>query len=223
MVTRFGLIPRRSGTDTESFQRHWRGEHARLAVELPGIARYWQNHATPPGGGPLPWPGFDACAELDAADAAAFDAMRAAPQFAAVAADEEKLLDWSDAAFVLARRSLAIGEAALDGVRLLTFMSLAPLRSRDELAGALESDRTADGVVGREVFLAIEGRQAGQRCSLFDAIEALWFERLEDAGAYLRSEQLAKHRRELSALVAGTERLLATVNLVIPGSRPIVW
>ncbi|MGH2882625.1 MAG: EthD domain-containing protein, partial [Solirubrobacteraceae bacterium] len=68
------MAPRAEGLTFEAAQEHWRTAHGDVASGIPGLRGYVQNHAVLRDGLPLlPYPGFDACSELEFAD---FDAMR---------------------------------------------------------------------------------------------------------------------------------------------------
>jgi hypothetical protein len=208
-ITRFGLLPRRPGTSVAAFQEHWRTTHARLAVDMPGIARYWQNHrvadSTPP------WPGFDACSEIDAADVPTHLAMRTSEAYRErICFDEPLLLDIARGYAVWTRRTLRFGRDR-DAVRLLTFIRLAPLQRRAELECVLGESECPDGATGREVFVALDGHDAEQLISAYDAVETLWFPSIAAAEAHLRSPSAEGRRWALAGVAAGTERLLATV------------
>jgi uncharacterized protein (TIGR02118 family) len=215
MVTRFSLVPRKKGLTVAEFQTYWREHHGVLAARLPGVVRYWQNHAISRSHVGLPWPGFDLCAELDAADVAAYDAMFSTPLYRGeIRVDEGNLIDRSGFGVVLCERVATTGEMPLGGVRLLTFMRCAPLWDAGALAHALcAQDRGV--AVGREVFCSLQAPQAGQRASVFDAIEALWFDRQADAESYLRSAEMPARRRAVAGIVQGTERLVARVHRVV--------
>jgi len=45
VITRFGLAPRLPGLTVARFQTHWRERHGPIIGALPGLRRYWQNHA----------------------------------------------------------------------------------------------------------------------------------------------------------------------------------
>jgi hypothetical protein len=200
----------------EEFQNHWRTVHAEAAVGMPGILRYWQNHRVLSDDAPLlPWPGFDACSEIDATDLPAHIAMRVSPAYLGpIAADEPRLLDTARSAAVLTRRALSTGEVG-DGVRLLTFMRQAPLFELPRLGELLIDAERGDGALGREVFVALRGRDATATVSAFDAVEALWFADPAAAVRYLGSPAAERDRWQLSGIVLGTERLLVHVNRVV--------
>lgn len=214
-VTRFGILPRRPGLSLEEFQLHWRTIHAEAAIGMPGVLRYWQNHRLPPPDGPeLPWPGFDACSEIDAESVWDHLGMRFSPAYRGpVSADEPKLLDLARGAAVWTRRTLSEGRVG-EGVRLLTFMREHPAGEPDALAAELARGRAPEAS-GREAFVALRGREAAQIVSAFDAVEALWFEDADAAGAYLRSAAAERDRTALAGIALGTERVLANVNPVV--------
>src|SRR5579884_1157512 len=105
-ITRVGMAPRADGLTVEAAQEHWRTAHGDVASGIPGLRSYVQNHAILRDGLPLlPYPGFDACSELQFDS---FDAMRAG--FAskhyqsAVRADESNLIDKTRFMMALTRR-----------------------------------------------------------------------------------------------------------------------
>jgi conserved hypothetical protein len=204
VITRFGLAPRLPGLSIPAFQHHWREIHGPIIGVLPGIRRYWQNHAIPEA---LPWPGFDACSEFDAEDMAAFDAMFSTEHYLTEGqADERRFVDRSRGGAVFARR---IGEAVplLDGhVRMLSFLRGDP----SVLAEALAQPERGGAAAAREAFARIP-----EVPGVFDAVEVLWFADPAAALAHLSSEAGERDRRELAGLVFGTERVLARVHVVV--------
>jgi hypothetical protein len=217
-VTRFGLLPRIAGMTLEVFQEHWRTTHAELALELmPDMDRYWQNHriVDGPPATLLPWPGFDACSEIDSASVTTHLAMRTSAAFFAQAAREDpKILDESRAGAVWVRRISSEGDVG-SGVRLLTFMRRAPLHDQAELAAALTTSPAAGSGRGREVFVAMTGSTAAQVCSVYDAVEGLWFADPGEASDYLTSSAAERDATHLAAVVRGCERLLARVEVMV--------
>ncbi len=209
MITRFGLAPRRQGWTVEQFQRHWRERHGPIIGRLPGLLRYWQNHAvTAP---VLPWPGFDACSQLDAPDPVAFDAAFAHPTYLTEGrADEERFVDRSIGGHLLTECVLADGRTDPVGVRLLTFLRAAPRCGPADVAAVLAAHGRGGAAVGREAFVRISGTSG----DAFDAVESLWFDGVDAATAHLCSAAAERDRRALAGVVRGTERLLAAVHVV---------
>lgn len=204
MITRFGLAPRRHGLTVAEFQEHWRERHGPIIGALPGLRRYWQNHAV---ASPLPWPGFDACSEIDAPDRDALDAVFADERYLTEGrADEERFVDRSAGGQVLTERVLTTGRTG--AVRLLTFLRCAPERELGELSGRLRDPSRAEGALGREVFVRVAPS------SVVDAVETAWFATVDAATAHLGAAAAERDRRALAGIVTGTERLLARVHVV---------
>lgn len=206
MITRFGLAPRLAPLSVPAFQDHWRDRHGAVIGVLPGLRRYWQNHAL---ASTLPWPGFDACSEMDADDVAAFDAAFEHPHYLdAGRADERRFVDRSGGGAVLTERVAgAVSEPA--GVRLLTLMRSAPGVATADLAAVLAGPGRGGAATAVEAFVRLP-----ELPGIVDAVEALWFGSADDALAHLGSEAAEADRRALSGRVAATERVLAAVHVV---------
>jgi uncharacterized protein (TIGR02118 family) len=219
MITRFGLAPRKSGLTIPEFQTHWRTAHAAVVKGMAGLKRYWQNHAVLRADGEplLPWTGFDACAQIDTDSLADLDRAFASPHYlTTVKEDEYRFVDGPRGGYVLCERAVAEGNIDVGGVRLLTFMRLTPLGSAAALSEALRGLGTAPGARGRELFLAgTGGALGGQRFSLFDAVDILWFDDPARAERHVTSADARQRRDSVAHLVRGTERLIAKVNPVI--------
>ena len=217
MITRFGFAPRRPGLGIEEFQSHWAGRHGDLAGALAGLQRYWQNHAVLAKGEPLlPWPGFDACSELDFPSVQAMNAAFAAEHYqVAVRADEAFLVDKPNGGMVVARRVGVSWRNPGEGVRLLTFLRLAPGRAKADLAAALKAMKPAPGALDREMFLALDPAEAEGFASAYDAVDIQWFATAEAAAAFAVGGEARLQRAHLGALVRGTERLIARVRVIV--------
>jgi hypothetical protein len=217
MLSRFGCAPRKPDLTITQFQEHWRTSHAKVVSGLVGLKRYWQNHAVLRDGETiLPWPGFDACAQIDAETMVDMDRAFLSEHYqVTVREDERRFINHTGFGMTLCERVLADGRLDGSGVRLLTFMRLAPLRTPAALAEALRADKRSGVAKGREVFLALTGAAAGQRTSLFDAVESLWFDSEAEAERQVRSTEEREHRTRLADTVRGCERLIARVVVVI--------
>ncbi|ODT94830.1 MAG: hypothetical protein ABS81_32130 [Pseudonocardia sp. SCN 72-86] len=214
MITRFGLAPRKAGFTVAQFQDHWRDRHGAVIGVLPGLRRYWQNHALP---APLPWPGFDACSEMDAADVAAFDAaFEHSHYLVAGRADERRFVDRGGGGAVLTERVAGRSPAAPHGVRLVTLMRAAPGVAPADLAAVLTTPGRGGAATAVEAFVRLP-----ELPGIVDAVEALWFPAADAALAHLGSEAAEADRRALSGRVAATERVLAAVH-VVPLGQPRV-
>jgi uncharacterized protein (TIGR02118 family) len=216
MIVRFSGAPRAAGSSCAEFQAHWRGEHGGLAGQIDGVQGYVQNHAILREGRPLlPWPGFDALAEIEFASLEAMDRGFGSEFYReAVMADERAMVDKTRFSLLLAaRRVLVDGEPADDGVKLLSFFPLAAGADRDELAEALAGPyRDAlDGVplVRHEQLLELPGAHAGREPPFCAAADLLWFGNAGAALAFVNSAAGDRARYVLAGLVAGVERLIA--------------
>jgi len=217
MLSRFGCAPRKPDLTITQFQEHWRTSHAKVVSGLVGLKRYWQNHAVLRDGETiLPWPGFDACAQIDAETMVDMDRAFLSEHYQVkVREDERRFINHTGFGMTLCERVLADGRLDGSGVRLLTFMRLAPMRAPAALSEALLGDKRAGVARGREVFLALTGAASGQRTSLFDAVESLWFDSEAEAERQVRAVEEREHRLRLADSVRGCERLIARVNVVI--------
>lgn len=217
MITRFGFAPRRPGLPIKEFQSHWGGRHGDLAGALAGLRRYWQNHAVlARGESLLPWPGFDACSDLDFPSVREMNAAFAAEHYQiAVRADEAILVDKPNGGMVVARRVGEPWKSPGAGVRLLTFLRLAPGRPKTELGTALMAMQPASSALGRELFLALDPDEAENFTSQYDAIDIQWFATARAAGAFAVSEEARLRRVQLGALVRGTDQMIARVRVIV--------
>ena len=222
MITRVGMAPRAAGLTCESFQEHWRSEHAGLAGEIPGLRGYVQNHAVLVDGLPLfPYPGFDACSELEFDDLAAMDEGFASEHYRhAVTADEHSLIDKSRFAMILAeRRVLAAGEPGPNAVKLLTFVPVDPrstFAALDEtLAGPYRAIVADAQPLRHEQLLEIQGAHEGRIPAPCAAVDVIWFANVDDALDFVRGEVGHRAGYALAGAAFGLERILArTVRVV---------
>lgn len=81
------LLRKKDGISSDDFRRHWRDVHGPIAMRMPGLKHYVQNHAA---GDDPPYDGiaelwFDSPADMQAAftSEAAAEAARDAPNFLA--------------------------------------------------------------------------------------------------------------------------------------------
>src|SRR5262249_39782939 len=157
----------------DQFQEHWRTSHAAAVRGMDGLARYWQNHAVLRDGEPLlPWPGFDACAQIDVDSLPGMDRAFSASHYQTVVReDERRFIAGTQGGYMLSERVQAQGEVSSGtGVRLLTFMRLSPMASATALSDALQQGSMPSQATGREIYMAFAGGTlGGQRFSLFDA------------------------------------------------------
>jgi uncharacterized protein (TIGR02118 family) len=216
MITRVGMAPRAAGLTYTSFQEHWRSEHAGLAGALPGLRGYVQNHAVLDDGRPrLPYPGFDACSEIEFDSLAAMDEAFASEYYrGAVTADEHALIDKTRFALLLAeRRVLAPGEVDAEAVKLLTFMPVDPRSDREALArllaGTYREIVAEAGPLRHEQLLEIPGAHEGRLPAVCGAVDILWFASPDLALGFVRGEVGHRAGYALAGTAFGLERVLA--------------
>jgi uncharacterized protein (TIGR02118 family) len=85
------LITFRPELDPEEVRRAWRTSHGALALKVPGIRRYVQNHwvATPPGAERT----YDGSVDCWFDDRESFEAALASPEWATLLEDDVRLFD----------------------------------------------------------------------------------------------------------------------------------
>lgn len=218
MIVRVTAAPRAAGLSYEQFQEHWRGEHGRLAGQIPGVRAYVQNHAVLSDGRPLlPYIGFDAFAEIS------FDSVRAmddgfASDFyrSSVVSDEGAMIDKRHFYLILAsRRALDDRTPQESAVKLITFLPLEPRAEPEALHETLAGDyaRALEGapILHHEQLLRLPEAETGQRLPppYCEAVDLLWFDDVATAQSFITSDHADRARRALSGLAFGAERLIA--------------
>ena len=221
MITRIGVAPRKPGIETRAFQAHWAGSHGDLVLSLPGLRRYWQNHPVVDEHGEtsLPWPGFDACSDLDFDDLAAMDAAFSSPLYTeAVKTDEGEFVDKALGGLFFGKRRVLDGVVdTASGVRFMRFMRSAHVADPGLLEAKLAGLPSVSQAGARELLIAIAPENAGGHRSIFDAVEALWFADAEAAHAYCRSSEYRERAAATAGIIRGTEHLIARVRAIIDG------
>lgn len=218
MITRLGVAPRKPDMDTRSFQAHWAGPHGDVVTSLPKLRRYWQNHAVldDRGEATLPWPGFDACSDLEFDDLASMDAAFASPAYAgAVKADEGDFVEKRLGGLILGHRHGPTEPPEGAGVRLMTFLRCAPGVARAEFEAAVLDMPTPSPTIVREHLLALPPGDTGGRASIFDAVDMLWMEDAATAQSYVTSTEARQRAHPSSALFRGASYLLAKVRVIV--------
>lgn len=216
MIVRVGNAPRAAGLSCQEFQEHWRGEHGGLAGQIEGVRGYVQNHAVLADGRTLlPWPGFDACAEITFDSVEAMDGGFNSEYYrTAVVADEQVMIDKTRFSLLLAeRRVLFDGDPPADGVKLLTVICAAPATDpatlRAQLADGYREAVSGAPILRHEQLLEAPGAHAGRQAAFCAAIDLLWFERADTALQFVGGPAWDRARLSLAGLVVGTERLIA--------------
>jgi uncharacterized protein (TIGR02118 family) len=215
-LVRVGMAPRAAGLSMAQAQEHWRTTHGDVALSIPGLRAYVQNHQVLEGDRPLlPYPGFDVCAETEFDDVEAMGAGFASEHYqVAVRADEAKLIDGSR--FMLAitrRRVLDDGAPPDDGVKLITLLRAHPGSSAAELDGVLAGPYAhavrAARPLRHEQLITIAEAHVGERPACCDAIDELWFADAQAALEALRGALSGEPGWILAGRAFGSERLIA--------------
>jgi uncharacterized protein (TIGR02118 family) len=215
MVTRIGLAARRSGLSIAAFQAHWHDRHGPLVAKFRNVRRVWQHHALLCAGSPLlPWPGFDACSEMEFDDLAAVRQALSEEHYPReLREDSGHLIDASKSATMLVQRVCVAGSVDLRHIRLLTFLRRAHGRTQAELNAALRRLPLASGAHARELYLPLD--EPEQMPNGFDAVEAQWFGASDDAESYVVSPEAGEHRFATAHLARGVERVIARVRVIL--------
>jgi len=233
MLTRIGAAARRSDLTIQEFQSHWKTYHGPTAGDIAHLQRYVQHHAVLVDGRTLlPYPGFDACSELDFASLEAMDeGFRLAAESGDLKADEDRFVDKTRFSWVLGesetRTATVDGPARASGdpVTLVTWWRTHPASTKqrllDVLTGewedGLDSDPTVP-VVERRLVVARDDWHEGRTAPTADVVEIITFDGLDVALSFLAGHA---HRQApvLAGVAFGVERHLARpVEVVSPPS-----
>ncbi len=213
MITRFWAGVAATGVSRADFQRHWREVHASYGARLPGLRAYRQNHvvAAP---GRAAAPPFDGCSELSWDDVAAMREAFASSQIAEADEDERRFADPDRYAVFVGERVAARGRTDDAPLRILTFLRTGRGNDPHRLAEVLHDGPSgvvgANGVIGHEVFVAVGA--AGEPLDA-DVVASAWFERHEDAEAYLDLD--VEVARSLAGHAFGREVALVAPHRVV--------
>ena len=215
-ITRVGLAPRAAGLTLAAAQSHWRTEHRDLALGLPGLRGYVQNHAILRDGVPLlPYPGFDVCAETEFDSVESMRTAFASEHYqSTVRGDEAHLIDGDRFMLALTRRRvLADGEPPDGAVKLMTFLRAHPMSDPRALVDVLAGPyaEAANEVSPRRHELLITEARAheGEQAPCCDVVDVLWFAQPDDALRAVLGPLSERAGWLLGGLAFGTERLIA--------------
>ena len=223
-AVRLAMAPRKAGFTPAEAQRHWREAHADTAALIPGLRRYVQHHAVLIDGQPvLPYPGFDACAELAFDSVEAHDAGFGSAHYrGAVRADEDRFVDKTSFSWALCEPSTLLdrsdGHTLEDPVTLLWLWRAHPVGGRDALEAGVVA--WADAIVADTTVLRLDRLlvrhdwHEGRPPPACDAAAVLTFDGLDAARGHLAG--IAQH----AALALAGRAFGAAGHLACP--RPIV-
>lgn len=217
MITRVGAAPRLPGMSIAEFQEHWRTSHADAAGAIPGVRRYVQNHAVLEDGAMvLPYPGFDACSELDFDSVEAMDAGFASEIYrSTVTADEKSFVDKDRFSLVIAERDVLI-DPPEDGIKLVVYYRTHAGSEASRLLGVLgdEHARSAArlGAAGYELLAPIgAAHAAGLLPAAADAVVVSWWGTVDEALEFERGDA----QWALAGIALGAARLIARPFVVV--------
>ena len=108
MTKVLGLLHKRDGLSWEEYGRYWREVHRPLAMALPGLRRYVENHG--PQAGALPY----GIAELYFDNPASFQAALSSPQGEAALADLANFVDIERTGMTVVSEALTWSAVAAD-------------------------------------------------------------------------------------------------------------
>lgn len=226
MLTRVGAAARRAGMSVQEFQGHWRSHHGPTAGAIANLRRYVQHHAVLIDGAPvLPYPGFDACSELDFDSIEAMDDgfTRAAEQ-GDLRADEDRFVDKSRYSWVLGEADQRVPDRDVDDpVTIVTWWRAHPGAPHDRLLEVLTGEWEAalpDDVAGRRIIVSRADWHTDRPPPSADAVEVITFAGLAAACSFLAVDAQAAGPL-LAGVAFGSERHLARPVVVsIPSDRP---
>jgi len=216
-IVRFSPIVRKRGMTIADFSDHWRTTHADAVRGLAGLGRYIQNHPVVEEGKPLlGWMSFDACAEIEFADAETMNAAMSSDHAKRyVVPDSPRFLEADRGGLALTERHVLRDRGAPDeGFKLVTVFRRHPLCSTDELLDALrgpfaEAVEHTNPIRHEQLFPIAELYEDGS-APVCDAVDMLWFEDAADAAAFPSSAAAGEAAAAAAGRVLGVERFVAT-------------
>ena len=210
MITRLSGAPRLADMTIEQFQHHWKTAHADAAGKIPNLRSYVQNHAVLADGAMVfPYPGFDACAELDFDSVASMDEGFASETYRdEVAKDEKAFVDKTRFSLIIADRDELTPVTGGD-FKLITFYSLHPISTVDALTDALRAHAVAARAAGATGFHLMtpnpEAYAEGRYPAAAPAATVSWWPSVDAIVGFEGSDA----QWALSGIAASAARLLA--------------
>jgi hypothetical protein len=208
MLTRVGAAARRPELTVEEFQRHWMTNHGPTAGSIANLVRYVQHHAVLVDGRPmLPYPGFDACSELDFESLDAMDdGFARAAATGELKADEDRFVDKSRYSWVLGEVDVrSPNRPAAEVTTLVTWWRSHPAASPERLLSALTGEwedgvveGVGDALAGRRLIVARADWHEGRQPATADVVEVIAFDGLEAAISFV-----ATTAHDLGPVLAG--------------------
>lgn len=223
MIKACTMIRRKPGMSLEAFRNYWLNRHPEVVCKLPGLRRYVQNHPLMGGyrKGDLV---FDGVAEVWVDDSAAMRAMSAAPEYAAVEADEEAFIDRSSMVLLLTEEHvIKDGPVPQDGVKNIEFVTR---RDGMEVEPFQAYWRDTHGPIAAEIPVIRRYVQSHTRLSgygramppAYDGLAITWFDSVDDMREGATTDAYARTREdEPNFIIPGDPPTLITKEHVIVG------
>lgn len=216
MISRFGLVKRKSGVSDEAFLTHWRDVHGPLAAKLPGLRAYYQHRIEdsrqlgvdhPRGAWDL-----DGFSELQFDSVEAMKAALAAPEFGPTVEDVAKFLD--SVRLVVCEKNVVVPLAHGDGpfVKRMSLLKRHPHVSpqdfrREWLERHSEFVSKWPGVLGYTQNLVVDRYSAMAETAAYEAVPVdgiveFWFRSKDEVASLFKSEQVAKTQEHAHSFIA---------------------
>lgn len=226
MLTRVGAAARRNNLSFEDFQQHWVEQHGPTAGSIPNLVRYVQHHAVLSGGVPvLPYPGFDACSELDFDSLAAMDdGFAQAAATGELKADEDRFVDKERYSWVLGEADVRLATTPpAEPVTLVSWWRAHPSSSAERLVEVLTgswedalAESVASPIAGRRLIVARRDWHRGRPDPTADAVEVIVFDGIDCARDFV-VDTVSRIGTIVAGVAFGVERHLAVPVVVSPG------
>ncbi|MCG8696357.1 MAG: EthD family reductase [Minwuiales bacterium] len=201
MIKAVTIIGRKPEMSVAAFQEYWRGPHAEIVKDLPGLRRYVQSHPLRSGYGKRDLV-HDGVAEVWVDDMKSLRAMSASPHYAAVQADEENFIHRTTMALVLTEEHvIKDGPAPPDGVKAITFLKRRPEMSVPDFQTYW---REVHGPIAAQIpvlkrYVQSHTRLGGYRngrMPFYDGLAIAWFNSTDAMRVSATTEEYARTRAD---------------------------
>lgn len=208
MIKSMTWFKRRPGLTVEQFSDYWRGPHAALGVQLPGLRHYRQNRMAEGAYAKGREPMFDGLAETWFDDTDAMRAVARTEQYGTLMADEPNLMDMTTRLEMIVDEHVIIDNPEpAGGYKFMTLVKRRPDLEVDAFQsywrdhhGPLAA-RNATIVRYVQNHLRRRAYDSG-RNPAWDGVAVTWFATLEDMRASASSPELALTRADEANFLA---------------------
>jgi uncharacterized protein (TIGR02118 family) len=207
MIKVIYFFKRRPGMSVEDFQAHWRTTHADIIVALPGIRRYVQNHVLP-SAYRKGEPAFDGVAESWFDDTQTLKALAAAPQYAAVLADEPKFIDGATMGSIITEEHvIKDGPAPAGGIKTVDLVTHKPDMPLEAFFKYWREDHGALGAAAPAVRRYVQSHTrrsiyASGRTPAYDGAAMMWFDDMNALRAAAATPEFERLRADVANFIA---------------------